>query len=84
MMDMKAGIYFCRNIRKYNGFNLCYPHVQDAFAYVQEIMHWFCAIRAAKLKIMREMFPERPLEMVSNIAAHYHSQACTSFMLSYY
>ena len=38
-------------------------------------MHWFCAIRAAKLKIMREMFPERPLDMVSNIIAHCHSQA---------
>ena len=27
-------------------------------------MHWFCAIRAAKIKLVKETFPERPLEQV--------------------
>ena len=32
---------------------------------IQEIMHWYCAIRAAKIKLMKETFPERSEELVS-------------------
>ena len=28
-------------------------------------MNWFCAIRMAKIKLLQETFPERPLEIVS-------------------
>jgi hypothetical protein len=32
---------------------------------LQEIMDWFCAIRMAKIKLLQETFPERPLEIVN-------------------
>lgn len=31
----------------------------------QEIMHWYCAIRSAKIKLMKETFPERSQNIVS-------------------
>lgn len=42
---------------------------RNVFVYAEsgkEIMHWFCAIRTAKIKLLQETFPERPLEVVSS------------------
>ncbi len=35
----------------------------------KEIMSWFCAIRMAKIKLLQETFPERPLDIVRSCAS---------------
>lgn len=35
----------------------------------KEIMNWFCAIRMAKIRLLQETFPERPLEIIRQKAS---------------
>ena len=41
-------------------------------------MNWFCAIRMAKIKLLQETFPERPLEKVRR-EYYYYSAVELSF-----